>query len=219
MSSDGVSYTSYLRIPAILSMQQPLTPRTDEDTWAAERFFIVCHQASELWLSQVFVDIQQAAALAELGDWKGTRAPLERAASLVQLLTAHVAQLAYLPRDCFIRFRTALNGASGADSKQFQELLLGPYHPQLSRIRTCLERAALTAPHSPSACDHARCAAASTLESFIAGIVAWREKHISITEYLIGGLPGTGGTEGADYLRKRAADATSDWASQGALPR
>jgi tryptophan 2,3-dioxygenase len=218
MSADGISYTSYLQIPSILSVQRPLTPRADEDTWAAERFFIVCHQTSELWLSQVFVDMQQAASRAELGDWQGVRVPLERAISMVQLLTAHLAQLTYLPRDCFMRFRIALNGASGADSKQFQELLFGPYHPQLSRIKTSLAQANPAAPHSPGACDHARCAAAAMLKALIAGIVAWREMHAKVTGYLIGDLPGTGGTEGVAYLLKRIADAATDWPGQEALP-
>ncbi|MGH3186186.1 MAG: tryptophan 2,3-dioxygenase family protein [Streptosporangiaceae bacterium] len=212
---DQVSYESYLRLPAILSMQHPLTPRDDRATWAAERFFIVCHQASELWLAQILVDLREAGDHAELGDWACARTTLERAVSQVGLLGAQLSQLAFLPRDSFMRFRLTLAGASGADSRQFQELLDGPHHPQLRRIRAALDRAPARAgsPASDSrSCGHDQCGVAQALDALIAGIVRWRELHADIAGGLIDNLPGTGGTDGVAFLRRQIAEAASDWA-------
>jgi len=204
------SYASYLRLPNLLAAQDPTTPRDDAGTWVAERFFIVCHQTTELWLSQVLLELDHAARCAEeSSDWPGTRTSLMRAASIVLLLTHHLEQLIYLPRDRFLRFRPALEGISGAESEQMRELFvvgLGR-HAHVRTIEVSLDqalaRAGMRTPHALGACGHDECATAGALGALMEGVTNWRRLHARITRYFIGGRRGTGGTAGADYLDER----------------
>jgi tryptophan 2,3-dioxygenase len=206
---EPMTYDSYLRLDALLTIQRPLTPADLPVTRAAERFFIVCHQASELWQSQLLVDLEQAATQAERRDWPGVRTSLTRVTSISLLLTAHLEQFFTLPREHFLAFRLGLAGASGAGSKQFRELLLGSRqrHVRFLRLRLSDEPArGASAGHAT--CDHARCGAARALETFIGSVTDWRTLHLKIAEHFIHDLPGTGGTSGGAYLRRRLADST-----------
>jgi len=206
------SYASYLRLSNLLAAQDPTTPPDDSGTWVAERFFIVCHQTTELWLSQVLLELDLAArCAAESPDWPTIKTSLMRAASIVLLLTHHLEQLIYLPRDRFLRFRPALEGISGAESEQMRELFvvgLGR-HTHVRTISVGLERAlaraGLPAPHALGACGHDECGAAGALEALTEGVTNWRRLHARIARYFIGGRRGTGGTAGADYLDERLA--------------
>lgn len=200
----SITYESYLRLPDLLAAQAPLTPRGDGVTWAAERFFIVCHQASELWAGQVLADLGEAAALADRGDFAAARGLLVRATSIVELLSAHLRAMYQLPREAFLRFRGALDGASGAQSAQMRELLLGERQPDLRGIRLAVEdglgRLDLDGPHPAGWCPHGACALAHEMEAFLAAVAAWRRLHVQVARHFIGDLPGTGGTAGVRYL-------------------
>ncbi|MBV8884780.1 MAG: hypothetical protein JO235_12400, partial [Chroococcidiopsidaceae cyanobacterium CP_BM_RX_35] len=119
------SYSSYLRLPIILSSQHPLLPFEDVVGWTSERYFIVCHQVSELLMSQVLMDFEQATSLVDCSrDWANAKLLLTRAASLTVLLCRNLEQIAYLcPQSAFFAFRPALEGSSGKESLQFQKAL------------------------------------------------------------------------------------------------
>ena len=60
---EKATYGTYLGLPELLSLGQPVTPEHNSRMRAAEQFFIVAHQASELWLGQVLLDVNQAILL------------------------------------------------------------------------------------------------------------------------------------------------------------
>src|SRR4030081_1235916 len=60
-AANKLTYLSYLRLDKILDAQHPVVP--DEQgpaVRAAEHFFIVTHQAFELWFKQLLLDLAAA---------------------------------------------------------------------------------------------------------------------------------------------------------------
>ncbi|MGJ5694940.1 tryptophan 2,3-dioxygenase family protein, partial [Streptomyces pratensis] len=51
-----LKYQNYLELDTLLSLQKPRAAGSDalKSTVLSEQFFIIAHQASELWLSQIF---------------------------------------------------------------------------------------------------------------------------------------------------------------------
>jgi tryptophan 2,3-dioxygenase len=216
---EPLTYGSYVRLDALLAIQRPLTLPDIPVVWAAERFFIVCHQASELWQSQVLVDLEHAAARADDGDWAAVRVSLSRVASIALLLSAHLEQFYHLPREHFLRFRLALAGVSGAESKQFRELLRGGEQRQVRHLRLRLsEELGRRTPTVNDARDDDACVSARTLEAFLETVTAWRRLHMNVADHLIQDLDGTGGTAGVAYLRRRLADGCGEADRAGRPP-
>jgi tryptophan 2,3-dioxygenase len=212
MRSRVGSYASYIELDGLLSLQHPATARSERRIWSAERFFIICHQTSELWASQILLDLADATASAESGDWAALRVSLARAGSLTSLLEHNLTEFLYLPVRDFLRFRDALEGTSGAESVQFTDLLAGPRHPAVrataDAISAALPTAGPGAPHAQGTCTHELCAAAVALDSLLAGIRTWRRLHAQVAAHFIGDLPGTGGTSGVRYLLRRDEEQT-----------
>lgn len=211
MKEDRLTYRSYLQLDGILSAQQPTSPVSDRSTWRAERFFIVCHQTSELWVSQVLLDLEDAGHLAAEGNWIGVRAAVTRAASVIGMLSYNLVQLNHLTVEDFLRFRGALEGASGAESEQLRMLLRGRRLPAVRRLHSALTPTLTAlgadAPHPPGTCGHVECAVAGVLDDCLCGIATWRMVHVAIARHFIGDRRGTGGTSGVDHLlHKIAAD-------------
>jgi len=211
VSSSRLSYAGYIRLSSILSSQVPLSPREDIGVWATERYFIVCHQISELLASQILADLKYAAQLiSSHQNWGTVRTLLVRAASLALQFYQQSEQLACLcPQHAFLKFRTLLEGASASESKQFRELLnisTGD-HPH----RKTVERALLSRMDSfstvPSGVvtqhESEAWSIAEALSVLTNAITIWRELHIVITAHFIAGSRGTGGTAGVEYLLRR----------------
>lgn len=208
------SYAAYLRLNHLLRLQRPHTPELDARTWASEHFFIVIHQTSELWATQIFIDMTGAARCAEAGDWETANVSLTRATALVALVARNLTALRCMPVADFLSFRAALGTASGAESRQFTTLLRCSRQPTVRSIRASLAAAlpAVTAegPHEARSCEHAECATARALESLLDGVTKWRRTHSEIARHFIADLPGTGGTTGLSYLmRDTESDARS----------
>jgi tryptophan 2,3-dioxygenase len=211
MKETPLNYRSYLRLDQILDAQRPCSLASDRTAWGAERFFIICHQTSELWLSQILLDLEDAGRLAAEGDWPGTATSVARAGSMIVMLGRNLIQLTQLPVEDFQRFREELDGASGAESEQFGMLLSGRQMPAVRGLQAHLARALPgvgdDAPHPRGICEHAECAVVYGLDDCLDGITAWRLMHAVIARHFIGGRRGTGGTSGVDYLlRNIAAD-------------
>src|SRR6266540_959669 len=89
MSEPDLTYASYLHLDKILGAQQPVAP--DEHgpgVRAAEHFFIVTHQAFELWFKQLLLDLRCAADLLPppTSDAEMALDDLHRASSVLRLL-------------------------------------------------------------------------------------------------------------------------------------
>ena len=115
-SPDSVTYSSYLRLPDLLSCQSPATDEHDE------LLFVVIHQVYELWFKQI---LHEAALLQRrLEDGHSTGA-LHTARRIAKILKTIVGQLDVLetmtPRQ-FAAFRPQLGSSSGFQSDQFREI-------------------------------------------------------------------------------------------------
>ncbi|WP_026424641.1 tryptophan 2,3-dioxygenase family protein, partial [Actinokineospora inagensis] len=54
-------YQDYLALDTLLDLQRPRVPATEGPrVHAAEHFFIIVHQASELWVAQLLLDLDHA---------------------------------------------------------------------------------------------------------------------------------------------------------------
>src|SRR5579859_271731 len=136
---NDLTYAGYLHLDQILSAQQPVVP--DEQgpaVRAAEHFFIVTHQAFELWFKQLLLDLADAAALLPppTSDVELALDHLQRAKSVLRLLVQQMVLFEHLSPSSFLAFRPYLGTASGSESGQFRDVqkALGLRGPAESRI-------------------------------------------------------------------------------------
>ncbi|MGA1265873.1 MAG: tryptophan 2,3-dioxygenase family protein, partial [Phycisphaerales bacterium] len=81
-----ISYGRYLRIPELLSLQQPVGEPREHD----EMLFIVIHQVYELWFRQQLHEGDRLGHLLERADWDHAHATLQR---MLKILKTMVAQI------------------------------------------------------------------------------------------------------------------------------
>src|SRR6185437_13801523 len=91
---------------------------------AAEHFFIVTHQAFELWFKQLLVDLEDAASSLPppRNDAELALDHLQRAASILRLLVQQMVLFDNLSPRSFLAFRPYLGAASGSESGQFRDV-------------------------------------------------------------------------------------------------
>jgi tryptophan 2,3-dioxygenase len=217
----SVSYARYLQLDALLASASPLTADTYPEIRNAERYFIVVHQSSELLVSQSLDDIATACRIAAPDSRNLERIVglLERVACLLLSLCRLIDQLGtFLPANDFLAFRPLLMGASGAESRQFGELMriASGTHSDIRRIRD-----ACAATGAWSATIDRR------IDLVIATAQLWQCIHLAVVRRMIGQRRGTGDTEGAAFLETRVAfsptlgamiDAVLPEGASGALP-
>jgi tryptophan 2,3-dioxygenase len=110
-------YSTYLRIDALLGLQQPLSDGAHD-----EMLFIVVHQVYELWFKLILHELDGAAAALDEDRAHAALAPLRRAVAVEQLLIEQLRVLESMSPDGFMRFRDPLAPASGFQSTQFREI-------------------------------------------------------------------------------------------------
>lgn len=209
----GLTYAGYIRVPELLELQH-MRSRPDRPlNRACEHFFIVTHQTSELWLSQILLDLDEAnAALAE-GRYVDANECLERSAVVLDVMAANLEALASMPPGRFAAFRGCLGNASGAQSGQFAALdrrlgLRGSGDcPLLEALLEACGREGVTveALLAPEAVHH------SDLARIVLAMLdvsrkswKWRVMHMELTAKMIGHQrSGTGGTSGTAWLAGR----------------
>ncbi|NNE96374.1 MAG: tryptophan 2,3-dioxygenase [Acidimicrobiales bacterium] len=117
------TYGTYLRIPELLSLQQPASDPPEHD----ETLFIIIHQVYELWFKQVLHELDQF--VDHLNDDHPHRGHhlLKRVLKIFKTLVAQLDVLETMTPLEFESFRKFLANASGFQSVQFRELefLLG----------------------------------------------------------------------------------------------
>jgi tryptophan 2,3-dioxygenase len=206
--SDHVDYQSYLCLDTLLSLQRPRVPVEESDrVRSAEQFFIVVHQASELWVAQLLLDLDLAALALRHDDPATAAEHLERAADVFGVLRAQIDVLDRLPVACFTRFRPYLGTASGAQSRQFAELerTLG-LGPDPSSLTTALEEA-VTANGTTLAevcrSDGPLRRVVTAMSTIARRHRAWKTAHLAVASRMLADRPGTGGTSGTRYLAGR----------------
>jgi aminocarboxymuconate-semialdehyde decarboxylase len=252
-SGERLTYSSYLKIPELLSLQhlQSSPPRHDE------LLFIIIHQTYELWFKELMHDLEAVVSSLQAvsRNPRSSRNEVYEAARLLrrctEIMRVIVTQFTILETMLpthFLAFREKLAPASGFQSAQFREIefLCGLQDEKMLRhhaaIREEYERLehrlhgpslhdvlfeALQAigklpPYSPQMDERARFDARAAavrdlyedeqhfrdwidvcerLTEFDELVVSWRLRHIQMVERTIGARFGTGGSEGASYLR------------------
>lgn len=209
--SEHVTYHGYLSLDAILSAQHPLGPaELGRHVHAAEHFFIVVHQAFELWFKQALLDLgcAQTALTPPEGDPELALDHLQRVASIQRLLTQQMVLFDHLSPRSFLAFRPYLGQASGSESAQYHEVerALGLRTPTPSPVylafAAALQRADLTLDtlyQNPSR-GGALYRVAESLVDISEGFWLLTAAHVRIAERTIGQRPGTAGTSGVAYL-------------------
>jgi len=121
MSDDNnkaVTYSTYLKVDELLSLQQPLSDGPEHD----ELLFITIHQVYELWFAQMLHELAALQPALEAGDSHRSLALLGRVRTIMKTCVAQIDVLETMTPLQFQSFRSRLSSASGFQSAQFREL-------------------------------------------------------------------------------------------------
>ncbi|MPZ18714.1 MAG: tryptophan 2,3-dioxygenase [Luteitalea sp.] len=141
----AVTYSSYLRVDELLSLQQPRSAGPEHD----ELLFIVIHQVYELWFKELLHELDYVERLLEKGESSRAQHTLKRILTILKVLVVQLDILETMTPLEFLSFRARLEAASGFQSDQFRQLefALGlksaeivRRFPEGSRGRIALER-------------------------------------------------------------------------------
>jgi tryptophan 2,3-dioxygenase len=114
----ALTYTSYLAVDELLSLQRPLSQGPEHD----EMLFIIIHQTYELWFKQVIHELTALQPALEAGDTHRSMALLKRVRTIMKTCVGQVDILETMTPLQFNSFRTRLNSSSGFHSAQFREV-------------------------------------------------------------------------------------------------
>jgi tryptophan 2,3-dioxygenase len=218
IAQPNLTYATYLHLDEILGAQHPVAPAEHGGSvHAAEQFFIVTHQAFELWFKQFLLDVDEAAnTLAPPArDPEMALEHLQRAASILRLLVQQMVLFDHLSPRSFLAFRPYLGSASGSESAQFREVqkALGLRSQAGSRVYDAYLGAVEAADRTLEDV-YRNPSAAGALYRVAEALVDISEEfwqlcavHVQIAERTIGQRPGTGGTSGASYLAETLENA------------
>lgn len=120
------SYSSYLHVPELLELQQPLSDPAHHD----ELLFIIIHQTYELWFKQILHELDSVVRLlreaasnppAHDAVYESARF-LRRCTEIMRVLVEQFTILETMLPTHFLAFRGKLRPASGFQSEQFREI-------------------------------------------------------------------------------------------------
>jgi tryptophan 2,3-dioxygenase len=114
----AVTYSSYLKIDELLSLQQPLSDGPEHD----EMLFIVIHQVYELWFKELLHELDYLKGLLEGGDAPRALHTLKRILTILKVAVAQIDILETMTPLEFLAFRERLESGSGFQSFQFREM-------------------------------------------------------------------------------------------------
>ena len=123
-----ITYGRYLKVPELLSLQQPVGNPVEHD----EMLFIVIHQVYELWFRQQLHEGDRLRELLSAGALGVANATLSRMLKILKTMVAQIDVLETMSPVSFLQFREFLTSASGFQSWQFRafEMMLGQKNPK-----------------------------------------------------------------------------------------
>ncbi|MDP3911677.1 MAG: tryptophan 2,3-dioxygenase family protein [Gemmatimonadales bacterium] len=139
-----VTYSSYLRLDDLLSLQQPREGPLEHD----ETLFVIIHQVYELWFKVVLHELDFLQRMLRGNDTPLAAATLKRILTILKTLVAQIDVLETITPLNFLSFRDRLESGSGFQSHQFREIefVLGgkrrsavEHYPAGSAVRQRLE--------------------------------------------------------------------------------
>src|SRR2546426_3334730 len=113
-----VTYSSYLKLDELLSLQQPLSDGPEHD----ETLFIIIHQVYELWFKELLHELDYLKTLLLRRDAARALATLKRVLTILKVVVAQIDVLETMTPLEFLSFRARLESGSGFQSFQFREL-------------------------------------------------------------------------------------------------
>ncbi|HEX8233518.1 MAG TPA: tryptophan 2,3-dioxygenase [Caulobacteraceae bacterium] len=148
----SISYGSYLKLPELLGLQQPLSAEHDEV------LFIVIHQAKELWLKLCLHELEAARRQVRADELEPAFKMMSRVARIQAQMIQSWEILATMTPSDYSRFRGKLGASSGFQSHQYRllEFVLGAKNPAMLRPHEAspqVHAALLTALREPSLYD------------------------------------------------------------------
>jgi tryptophan 2,3-dioxygenase len=122
------SYSDYLKLDELLTLQQPLSPGPEHD----EMLFIIIHQVYELWFKELLHELDHLMRLLVHNDGVRAQHTLKRILTVLKVLVAQLDILETMTPLEFLSFRERLESGSGFQSYQFRELefVLGRRRPE-----------------------------------------------------------------------------------------
>ena len=119
----ATTYTNYLKIDELLSLQQPRSSGPEHD----EILFLVIHQVYELWFKELLHEFDRVRTLLEGDEPHRALHTLKRILTILKVLVAQIDILETMTPLEFLSFRQRLEAASGFQSDQCRqiELLVG----------------------------------------------------------------------------------------------
>jgi len=122
-----VTYSSYLKLDELLSLQQPVSDGPEHD----ETLFIVIHQVYELWFKELLHELDFLTWLLREGGSARAQHTLKRVLTILKVLVHQIDVLETMTPLEFLSFRERLESGSGFQSYQFRELefVLGGKRP------------------------------------------------------------------------------------------
>ncbi len=130
--STKLTYGSYLKVPELLTLQQPVATPSHRD----ELLFIVAHQVYELWFKQMLHELTGACAYLDRDEPLRAAQLFERIHKIQHLLIEQIPLLETMFSTDFAKFRDSLRPASGFQSVQFRkiEFLCGNKNPKMLQL-------------------------------------------------------------------------------------
>ena len=205
MASEPLSYVSYLKVDALLALQEPKSDGPEHD----ELLFIIIHQTYELWFKQILHELDRARRLLREGSLHPALGTLRRVRTIMKTLVGQVDILETMTPLEFNAFRARLESSSGFQSYQFRE-----FEAVFTRPGIWDDVLALLDAHGCLVSNDIEDALLSVyrtrpdvsllLEELVdidEGLQEWRYRHLKMVERTIGNKMGTGGSSGAGYLQ------------------
>jgi len=113
-----VTYSSYLQLDELLSLQQPRPGPLEHD----ETLFVIIHQVYELWFKEVLHELDHLQRLLRANDTPLAAHTLKRVLTILKTLVAQIDVLETITPLSFLAFRDRLESGSGFQSHQFREI-------------------------------------------------------------------------------------------------
>ncbi len=113
-----VTYSSYLKLDELLSLQNPRPGELEHD----ETLFVIIHQVYELWFKEVLHEFDYLQKLLRSNDTPLAAATLKRILTILKTLVAQIDVLETITPLNFLAFRDRLESGSGFQSHQFREV-------------------------------------------------------------------------------------------------
>ncbi len=127
--SDSITYASYIKVPELLALQQPLSDPMEHD----ELLFLVIHQVYELWFKVLLHEVDAVRDRLLVGEALPALKGLKRIHTIQRVLNQQVDVLETMTPVDFNLFRKLFSSASGFQSAQFRclEITSGAISPRV----------------------------------------------------------------------------------------